>query len=153
MQKLNLPDYGLKPISDGKKTKIFDSIRKKYLILSPEEWVRQNFIQYLIHEQKFPANLMAIEKGLSLNGLKKRCDILCYTSSGNPMVLIECKAPQVKIQQKAFDQVARYNLHFKVPYLIVTNGITHYCAMINFETKNFRFLDEIPNYEQVQKGS
>lgn len=145
MQKLNLPQYPIKIKKEGGKEFIFDSIRKKYLVLTPEEWVRQNFIQYLIHDKKYPASLIAIEKGLKLNELQKRADALFYKDS-KPHVLIEFKAPNVKITQETFEQIARYNMVFKVPYLIVSNGMDHYCSKIDFETNSFKFLKEIPDY-------
>jgi len=149
MQQLNLPQYPIK-LKEEKGTKyIFDPIRKKYLVLLPEEWVRQNFIQYLINEKSFPSTLIAIEKGLKLNELQKRADIVIYDNKGQPIVLIECKAPKVKINQEVFEQVARYNIVFKVPYLVVTNGIEHYCAKVNFESNSFEFLKELPVYNSL----
>jgi hypothetical protein len=149
MQQLNLPQYPIK-LKEEKGTKyIFDPIRKKYLVLLPEEWVRQNFIQYLINEKSFPSTLIAIEKGLKLNELQKRADIVIYDNKGQPIVLIECKAPKVKINQEVFEQVARYNIVFKVPYLVVTNGIEHYCAKVNFELNSFEFLQELPVYNSL----
>ncbi|MCB0409961.1 MAG: type I restriction enzyme HsdR N-terminal domain-containing protein [Flavobacteriales bacterium] len=148
MEKLNLPQYPIKIKKEGGKEFIFDSIRKKYLVLTPEEWVRQNFIQYLIHDKKYPASLIAIEKGLKLNELQKRADALFYKDS-KPYVLIEFKAPNVKVTQETFEQIARYNMVFKVPYLIVSNGINHYCCQIDFETNSFEFLNEIPKYVEL----
>ena len=145
MEKLNLPQYPIKTKEEGGKQYIFDTIRKKYLVLTPEEWVRQNFIQYLIQEKKYPATLIEIEKGLRLNELQKRVDGLVYKDS-KPFVLIEFKAPKVKITQEVFEQIGRYNSIFKVPYLIVSNGIEHYCAKINFEENSFEFLDGAPAY-------
>ncbi len=145
MEKLNLPQYPLKLKKEGGKQYIFDVIRKKYLVLTPEEWVRQNFIQYLISEKEYPASLIAIEKGLRLNELQKRADALVYKNT-DPIVLIEFKAPKIKINQEVFEQIGRYNSTFKVPYLIVSNGFDHYCAKINFENSSFEFLHEIPNY-------
>ncbi len=108
----------------------------------------QNFIQYLIHDKKYPASLIAIEKGLKLNELQKRADAFFYKDS-KPNVLIEFKAPNVKITQETFEQIARYNMVFKVPYLIVSNGINHYCCQIDFETNSFEFLNEIPDYSEL----
>ena len=149
MQQLNLPQYKFNLSRDGKKTKIFDVIRKKNLVLTPEEWVRQNFIQFLIQERDFPKGLIAVEKGLTVNGLQKRCDILIYSKSGEPLLMVECKAPNISINQLVFDQIARYNIRFKLPYLIITNGMEHYCAMINFDEASFKFLHEIPNYKSL----
>jgi len=149
MEKLNLPEYSIKLKEERGKHKIFDAIRKKYLVLTPEEWVRQNFIQYLIRDKEVPASLIAIELGLKLNELQKRADIVLYDKQGKPIVLIECKAPKVKLSQDTFEQVARYNTAFKVPYLIITNGINHYCAQINFTENSFDFLKDIPNYSDL----
>ncbi|MAC95020.1 MAG: restriction endonuclease subunit R [Flavobacteriales bacterium] len=151
MQQLNLPSYQFKLIQEDKKTKIFDAIRKKYLLLTAEEWVRQNFIEFLVRERNFPRGLIAVEKGLKLNGLQKRSDILIYSKSAEPILMVECKAPEVKIDQSVFDQIARYNIHFKLPFLVVTNGLQHYCAQINFENKDFSFLKDIPNYNDISK--
>ncbi len=146
MKPLNLPFYQ-KKIKEEKGLKyIFDEIRKKYVRLTPEEWVRQNFVQYLISEKEFPQSLIVIEKGLTLNELKKRADILIYKNT-QPILIVECKAPSVKISQETFNQIARYNMVFKVPYLIVTNGIDHYCSKINFESNGFEFLKDIPSYQ------
>lgn len=147
MQKLNLPSYSFSIKEENKKTKIFDVIRKKYFILTPEEWVRQNIIQYLIHEKSVPSGLIAVERGITLNGLRKRTDILVYSKNGNPILLVECKAPMVKINQAVFDQIGRYNINFKLPYLLVSNGMQHYIAKIDFEKESFAFINEIPDYE------
>jgi type I site-specific restriction-modification system R (restriction) subunit len=149
MKVLNLPSYSFKLVRDGKKTKIFDAIRKAYIVLTPEEWVRQNLVEYLVQELNFPRNLIAIERGLSLNGLKKRTDILVYNKKGEPILMVECKAPSIKINQSVFDQIGRYNISFKLPYLVVSNGIDHYCAKVDFKEKDFSFLPQIPNYEEL----
>jgi len=150
MEKLNLPDYTFKTrqLPEGK-VEIFDPVRKKYLILTPEEWVRQNFIQYLVNEKEYPQSLVLIEKGLSLNRMKKRFDAVVYSKQGQPLVLIEFKSPQVKIDQKVFEQIAAYNLQLKVKYLIVSNGLKHYCCLINYSTGKIEFLLEIPIYEEL----
>ena len=147
MQKLNLPQYPIKLKEVKGEKYIFDVIRKKYLKLQPEEWVRQNFIHFLIQEKNYPASLIEIEKGLKVNSLQKRADVVINSSLGNPLVLIECKAPKVKITQDTFEQIARYNTVFKVPYLIVTNGLNHYFAVIDFESKSFEFKKDIPDYK------
>lgn len=149
MKTLNLPAYTFTFREENKKTKIFDEIRKKFLVLTPEEWVRQNFIKYLIEEHQFPKGLIAVEKGLKLNGLQKRVDVLIYDRNGSPIMIIECKAPNIPVDQKVFDQIGRYNINFKVPYLIVTNGLKHYCAQIDFTNRQFSFLKSIPDYETV----
>ena len=149
MKKLNLPAYEYKLKQEGKKTKIFDALRKKYLVLTPEEWVRQHVIHYLIENLNFPKGLIAIEKGLKVNGLSKRADILVYSKKGEPIFMVECKAPEIKITQKVFDQIGRYNISLKLPYLMVTNGLDHFCAKIDFHNEKFNFLEEIPKFENL----
>ena len=145
MQELNLPQHPLKIKKEDGTRYIFDAIRKKYLVLLPEEWVRQNFVQFLVRDKNYAASLIAIEKGLKLNELQKRADIVIYDKQAKPVVLIECKAPKVKINQQVFEQIARYNMVFKVPYLVVTNGLEHYCAKVDFENNSFEFLKDIPD--------
>ena len=145
--KLNLPEYELKirQVSVGR-NEIFDPFRKKYIKLTPEEWVRQNFLSYLIHEKGFPASLIAVEKGLKINRLQKRFDAVVFNNKLNPIVLIEFKSPEVNLDQKVFDQIAMYNLNMKVNYLIVSNGLTHYCCKMNYKANNYQFLQEIPTF-------
>ena len=121
MLRLNLPNYDFKMKTEQGSRQIFDPVRKKMVKLDPEEWVRQNLIQFLHIEKKYPTSLMAVEKGLTVNGLRKRFDILCYNNDSKPLLLVECKAPSVKISQSAFDQISIYNLQFKVPFLLVSN--------------------------------
>ena len=151
MKTLNLPSYRFTIKEENKKTKIFDAIRKKFLVLTPEEWVRQHIVRFLVEEKGFPANLIALERGLKLNGLQKRTDILVYSKSGQPILMVECKAPSIKIDQQVFDQIGRYNITFKLPYLLITNGMEHFCAKIDFINKNFSFLNDIPNYENLEE--
>jgi hypothetical protein len=151
MQELNLPSYPIKLKEENGERFIFDAIRKKYLKLQPEEWVRQNFVQFLIQEKNYPASLIQIEKGLKVNTLQKRADVVVNSKQGKPLVLVECKAPNVKITQETFAQIARYNTVFKVPYLIVTNGINHYCCKIDFEQNSFEFLEEISEYSKLEE--
>ena len=128
---------------------VLDVYRKRFVKLTPEEEVRQRFARYLVEEKGFPASLIMTEYSLKLNKLSRRCDILVHKPAGHPALLVECKAPEVKISQASFDQVARYNLAFKVSYLIVTNGLKHYCCLIDFETGKITFLKEIPAYESL----
>ena len=128
------------------KTHIFDVVRKKYLLLTPEEWVRQNFIHYLNKEKKYPFSLMGVEQMVKYNSLKTRADIVIYNLEGKPNVIVECKAPEVKITQDTFYQIAKYNSQLKVQYLIVTNGMKHYCCEMDYETNEITFLEEIPVY-------
>lgn len=140
---LNLPPYPFKIIEKGGKYYIFDVIRKKELVLSPEEWVRQHFVQYLIHQHNISKNFISLEKGLKLNELQKRTDILVYDGNGNPQLIVECKAPSIAITQEVFDQVARYNMVYKVKYVAVTNGLEHYYCEIDHECESYRFLEEL----------
>lgn len=148
-KQLNLPTYSFRTRQTESKIQIFDEIRKKFLVLTPEEWVRQNFIRYLVEEKHFPASLMAIETGLKLNQNQFRADLLVYSKGGNPLMIIEFKAPEVKITQKTFDQIARYNLTFMVPYLIVSNGLSHYCCQVDFDARNYQFFKDIPDFSDL----
>ena len=147
MQKLNLPNYIFRLKSNENKTLIFDDLRKKYVALTPEEWVRQNFVQFLIEKKKYPVTLIAIEKQLLINNLKKRTDIVIFSSDGTPNIIVECKAPKIKIAQNTFDQIARYNLKLNANYLIVTNGLEHYFCKLDKESETYIFLKDIPNYK------
>lgn len=147
MKTLNLPSYQFKLKQQGLRTQIFDSIRKKYVVLTPEEWVRQNFLQFLIREKNYPASLIAVEAGLKYNQLQKRMDVLVYDKQGTPHLMVECKAPEVKINQDVFDQIARYNMVFKVKYLVVTNGMHHFCCMMDYTNNAYQYLEQIPVFE------
>jgi len=149
MQALNLPPSNFQFGERDGKTTIWDRTRKKYIILTPEEWVRQHFIEFLILEKHFLRNLIKIETGLKVLKTFKRTDVLCYSNSGKPILLVECKAPEVKINQQTFDQIARYNIPLQVPYLIVTNGMNHYCCSIDFKNKSYSFHQTIPSYHQI----
>ena len=146
MQKLNLPIYSIKLKKEGNKTLVFDPIRKKHITLTPEEWVRQNFIQFLVKEKKYPASLIAIEMGIDLLNTKKRCDIVLYNNKGLPHLIVECKAPSIKISQDSFDQIARYNMTLKTDLLVITNGLQHYVSIMDHQNQRYHFLKEIPNY-------
>lgn len=149
MQKLNLPSYQFKLKSSENKQLIFDIIRKKYVVLTPEEWVRQNFIHYLIYEKNYPISLISVEKQLTVNQLKKRFDILIYNTSGKPDIIIECKSPSIKISQNTFDQIALYNMVIDAPYLIVTNGLTHYFCKLDTKNKKYQFLKDIKSFYKI----
>jgi hypothetical protein len=146
MQKLNLPSYPIKLKRENDKTLVLDPIRKRYIVNTPEEWVRQNFIQFLIQEKGYPASLMAVEKGIVVGKTKKRCDIVLYDNKGIAKMIVECKAPSIKISQDAFDQIARYNMTLNTDLLIVTNGMHHYTCKMDHENQRYQFLKEIPNY-------
>lgn len=144
MQELNFPHYTFKIKTSENKTVIFDIVRKKYLILTPEEWVRQHVIHYLHFEKKYPLSLMSIEKQLKVNSLTRRTDVVVYNTMGNPFIIVECKAPSVSISQDTFDQIARYNLSLNANYLYVTNGLNHYYSMMDHLNQSFIFLHELP---------
>lgn len=146
---LNLPNYSFRIKEEDKKTKIFDEIRRSFFVLTPEEWVRQNLIQFLIQEKQFPKALIAVEKGLKLHGMQKRMDILVYDRKGQPLLMAECKAPEVSIDQSVFEQIGRYNIRMKLPYLLVSNGLDHYCAKVDFDKANIAFLEDIPSYHDL----
>ena len=147
---LNLPQYTFRIKDKLDKKLIFDGFRRRWVALSPEEWVRQNFARYLTEEKHFPASLVAIERSLRMNQRDFRTDIVLFSKSGNPLVVIECKAPEVKISQQVFDQIARYNLDLRVSYLIVTNGLTHYCCRFDQSELSYTFLPEIPDYKEIE---
>jgi len=147
MQRLNLPSYSFKLKSNEKHTLIFDNLRKKYFVLTPEEWVRQHYVQFLIEEKKYPVSLIALEKQLIINNRKKRTDIVVFNKEGNPEIIVECKAPHIKISQATFDQIARYNLKLKANFLVLTNGLEHYYCKMDFENETYIFLKDIPQYQ------
>jgi hypothetical protein len=149
MEALNLPTYFFNIKSEGEDKYIFDGIRKKFVRLTSEEWVRQNFIRYLADEKSFPQGLIGVEISIRLNQLSKRCDILAYNRAGTPLLVTECKASSVKINQEVFDQVVRYNMVLNVHYLIVTNGLQHYCCRLFPETGRVQYLKEVPDYKDI----
>ena len=149
MLRLNLPEYEFKIKEQDGQQQIFDSFRKKYVVLTPEEWVRQNFLMYLIAEKNFPQSLISVEAGLKIYKRSKRTDIVVYDKTGSPLVIVECKAPTVKINQEVFDQIVRYNITLKVKFLIVTNGLEHFCCKLDYENNSYNFLEEIPDYQNI----
>ena len=148
MQKLNFPTYTFRFKNSENKRLIFDQIRKRFVVFQPEEWVRQNCIQYLNQEKKYPISLINVEKELKLNNLKKRYDIVVFNSDGTIHLIVECKSPKININQSTFDQIARYNMTLKASYLMVTNGINHYYCQMDFEEERYQFLKDIPEYKQ-----
>ncbi len=151
MQTLNLPDAALRIRNKGEKQEVFDSVRKKFVALTPEEWVRQHFIHYLADHRNVPRSLIAIEASLRYHRLKKRSDIVVYGKDGAPCLIVECKSPEVMVTQAVFDQVAMYNMALKVPFLAVTNGMVHFACHIDHDNGKIVFLKEIPEYEQMVK--
>lgn len=143
---LNLPKYDARIRNENGLFKIHDRIRRKFVALTPEEWVRQHFINHLIDNLGYPPALMANEIGLTLNGTRRRCDSVVFNTSGQPLVIIEYKAPEVAITQKVFDQIVRYNMVLHAAYLFVSNGLEHYCCAIDYSTATYSFLKKIPPY-------
>lgn len=148
MFELNLPSFDKKITMKDDKPFILDVIRRQYVALTPEEWVRQHFVHFLIHHKGYPQSLMANEVQLKLNGMSRRCDTVVYDRTLKPRVIVEYKAPTVNITQKVFDQICRYNMVLQVDYLIVSNGLAHYCCKVDNENQTYTFLQEIPVYEQ-----
>lgn len=149
LQPLELPPYPFKIVDDNGRLTLFDEIRKKHILITPEEWVRQHFVQYLINQKGYPKSLIKLEGGLRLHGNPRRTDIVIFNSSGQKILLIECKAPSVAIDQKVFDQVARYNMVHKVALLAVSNGLKHFYCRINFANESYQFIEDLPDYKEI----
>lgn len=149
MLSLNLPKYETKICERDGKLQIFDPLRKCHVALTPEEWVRQHFVNFLIESRGFPAALMANEVTITVNGMKRRCDTVVYDKQLQPRVIVEYKAPTVKITKEVFAQISRYNLTLKVDYLIVSNGLQHYCCRMDYPNNSYTFLQEIPEYTKI----
>ena len=150
MQSLNFPEYTFKIRETEKNPQIFDPFRRKYVALTPEEWVRQHLVHYLIHEKGVPRSLISVEKSIRVNRLAKRMDAVVFSRQGTPLMLIECKAPSVQVSQATFDQAARYNLSLNVNYLLISNGIEHFCCRMDHAGKKYEFLQGIPDYDALQ---
>ncbi|MBQ7571173.1 MAG: type I restriction enzyme HsdR N-terminal domain-containing protein [Bacteroidaceae bacterium] len=146
MQALNLPPADLRLSQREGQTAVFDPLRRRYVRLTPEEWVRQHFVHYLIHHKGYPEGLLANEVSLSLNQTAKRCDTVLYDQHAHPRMIVEYKAPHIQLSQRTFDQISRYNIVLRVPYLIVSNGMQHYCCRVDLERQTYQFLREIPDY-------
>lgn len=149
MQKLNLPEYSFRIKTTEGKPYIFDTLRKKYVRLTPEEWVRQNFVQFLIIGKKYSSSLITVEAGVKVNNNPQRADLVVFDRLGNAIMVAEFKSPDVKISQQTFDQIVRYNMQLKVKFLIVSNGLEHYCCQINYAGNTYAFLPEIPDFADV----
>ncbi|MBU3807860.1 MAG: type I restriction enzyme HsdR N-terminal domain-containing protein [Candidatus Phocaeicola faecipullorum] len=150
MLSLNLPSATLKIADKDGKRYILDILRKRYVALTPEEWVRQHFVHYLINHMGYPSGLLANEVSIKLNGTSKRCDTVLYSTSLSPRMIVEYKAPVVNITQEVFNQISRYNIVLRVDYLIVTNGITHYCCKVDYENGKCTFLPSVPHYSKLR---
>lgn len=148
MQQLNFPSYSFRFKNSENKVSIFDEIRKKFVILTPEEWVRQNVVRFLLEEKKYSKSYINVEKLIKINGLNKRYDIVVFQPNGKLFLLIECKAPEVSISQNTFDQIARYNMVLDAEYLMVTNGLNHYFCQMDFENEKYMFLKDLPDFNK-----
>ena len=137
--------YDFKIRKEENQSFIFDIIRKKYLLLTPEEWIRQHWLHFLIEEKKYPRSLIAVEMPLKVNRLEKRCDIVVYGKNGKPQLIVECKSGSIKMSQKVFEQIARYNLTLRVKYLVISNGRDTFCCEIDFEKGDFTFIKDLPS--------
>lgn len=149
MLELNLPSFDINVKKIGGKISILDPLRRKFVALTPEEWVRQHFVNFLLREKGYPAALIANEIQIDLNKLKKRCDSVVYNRDLSPLMIIEYKAPDVDITQQVFDQIVRYNIVLKVKYLIVSNGLNHYCCIMDYDKQSFNYLSDIPKYTDL----
>ena len=149
MLSLNLPAFDAKIERRDGKSVIWDPLRRRYVALTPEEWVRQHFVHFLIEQKGYPAALMANEVQVQLNGTRKRCDTVLYRRDLSARLIVEYKAPEVEITQRVFDQITRYNMVLRVDYLIVSNGLRHFCCRMNYEQNSYEFLREIPGYKEL----
>lgn len=146
MQNLNFPNYSFRLKNSENKHYIFDEIRKKFILLTPEEWVRQHVIHFLLHEKQYPKSHINVEKVVTVNGMKKRYDLVVFRADGSIFLIVECKAPSVSITQDTFDQIARYNFTLQASYLMVSNGLNHYFCQMDFENQKYIFVKELPEY-------
>ena len=149
MNELNLPTYDVKVRGTREKPEIFDFLRKRYVALTPEEWVRQHFTHWLVEHKGFPKGLLGNEIALKCGEKTLRCDSILYNKDAKPQMIIEYKAPTVSVTQRVFNQISVYNLLLHVDYLVVSNGIQHYCCKMDYESQTYRFLDDIPDYEAL----
>lgn len=149
LQPLALPPYPFKITEANGQLTLFDELRKRTIIITPEEWVRQHFVQYLINQKQYPKALMRLEGGLKLNGMSRRTDIVVFNRQGERILMVECKAPSVTIDQKVFDQIARYNMAHKVSLLVVTNGLSHYYCRVDHEAGNYQFIPDLPGFNEL----
>lgn len=150
MQKLNFKDYTFRFKNSENKVAIFDDIRKKFILLTPEEWVRQHVVRYLVEDKKFPRSHVNVEKIIKINGLTKRYDVVVFKPDGSIFLLVECKAPGVQISQQVFDQIARYNMSLNAVHMMVTNGLNHYFCQMDHEQEKYLFLPDLPEYTPAQ---
>ena len=147
---LNLPPAELKLSQREGQTYVFDTLRRRYIKLTPEEWVRQHFVHFLMEHKGYPQEMLANEVALSLNDTTKRCDTVLYDGNARPCMIIEYKAPHIRLSQRVFDQISRYNIVLRVPYLIVSNGLEHYCCKVDYDSQTYSFLRDIPSFESLK---
>ena len=152
MYRLNLPQYEIKVAERNGKTVIFDNLRRRFVSLTPEEWVRQHFVHFLTGHKGYPAALLANEVELTCGQKRLRCDSVLYDISARPRIIIEYKSPEIALTQKVFDQISVYNMLLHVDYLIVSNGLQHYCCKMDYEKRTYAFLKEIPEYEEIKSS-
>ncbi|MBD5217710.1 MAG: type I restriction enzyme HsdR N-terminal domain-containing protein [Bacteroidales bacterium] len=150
---LNLPPYDMKLIREEDAIKVFDVLRQKYVALTPEEYVRQHFVNYLCNHLGYPSSLVANEVSINVNEMSKRCDTVVFRNPDHPLMIVEYKAPGVAISQATFDQIVRYNMALKARYLVVSNGLNHYCCVVDYENDTYHFIPEIPDYPSVITGN
>lgn len=149
MYSLNLPSYAIKVGGTKARPTVFDPLRGKHVALTPEEWVRQHFIHFLINYKKYPATLLANEVELKVGQKRLRADTILYSKDLKPLMILEYKAPHITITQKTFDQISVYNMLLHVDYLIVSNGLQHYCCKMDYNSKKYLFLEDIPEYQNI----
>lgn len=149
LSKLNLPECELLIRSHSNRNQVWDTLRRRYVLLSPEEWVRQHLIYYFKDYLGYPVGLIAVEFTIKLFGLTKRCDILVHDRTGKPLLLVECKAPGVKVDSLVLEQAVQYNMKLQLPYLVITNGLDHYCCKIDIAEGTWSFLQKIPAFQDI----
>lgn len=153
LPELNLPAADLRIKEEGGVEKVYDPLRDKWIVLTPEEWVRQHFVRWLSTQYGYPQSLMTNEIGLEVNGAKKRCDSVVFRRDGSPLIIVEYKAPSVAVTQDVFDQIVRYNMALHADYLIVSNGLSHYCCKIDYTRNTYNFIPQIPSYHSIASGA
>lgn len=149
---LHLPPLAMRIKEENGVLRVFDPIREKYVALTPEEYVRQRFTSYLREDLHYPSSLMANEISIELNGMKKRCDTVIFNPDGTPLIIVEYKAPEVNVTQNVFDQIVRYNMTLRAKYLIVSNGLNHYCCVLDYSNNSYHFIPSIPDYLEIKKA-
>lgn len=150
---LNLPPVQLRTREEEGILKVFDPVRSKYVALTPEEFVRQHFVAWLHNTLHYPMSLTANEIGIDFNGMKKRCDTVIFNPDGSPLMIVEYKAPEVAVTQTVFDQIVRYNMTLRARYLVVSNGLNHYCCVMDYKNNTYHFIPSVPDYREMQFGA